>query len=416
LKYILRCVTCSQEYEPAAKVMTCSHCGPFKGTLDVVYPVDKIKTEFPESLSSLANDSVFESFFPILPIASLADLPPLFVGDTPMFQSPGLSRITGLADLWIKDDGRNPSASFKDRASAIAIAMAKEASISIIAAASTGNAASSLATLAASVSLKAVLFVPKSIPQPKLAQLLIHDAKILKLDCDYDHAFDLCQMACEKFGWYNRNTAVNPYTGEGKKTAALEIARDLRCEPDTVICPVGDGCIISGLYKGFNDLKELGLIDHMPRLYGIQSEGANPLVKAFDNNNEIKPLEKIRTIADSISVGFPRDGVKALRAVRTTGGAILSVSDDEILEAQKLLASKGGIFAEPAASASMAGLLKLFNQKRISPEEKVVLLITGHGLKDIDTVLKNIETDLNIIRPDIESVEMEINQLMKDMV
>ena len=410
MKYILKCVTCSQEFEPDSNVMTCSRCGLFKGTLDVIYPVEKIKTEFPGSLLSIVKGSVFEFFLPILPIANTANLPPLPVGDTPMFQSPGLS---GLADLWIKDDSRNPSASFKDRASAIAIAMAKEAGVSIIAAASTGNAASSLAALAASVSLKAVLFVPKSIPKPKLVQLLIHGAKVLKLDCDYDHAFDLCQAACEKFGWYNRNTAVNPFTGEGKKTAALEIARDLGHAPDTVICPVGDGCIISGLYKGFSDLKELGFIDRIPKLFGIQAEGANPLVKAFDNNDEIKPLEKIKTIADSISVGYPRDGIKALRAVRNTNGAMISVGDGEILEAQKLLASKGGIFAEPAASASMAGLVKLIDQKRVSPKEKVVLLITGHGLKDIDTALKNIQTDIKIIKPDIKSVEKEINQFVR---
>lgn len=414
MKYILKCVTCSQEYRPDPKILTCQQCGPFKGTLDVVYPNDEIRAKFPNKLASLGNMPIFEAFLPILPIADLANLPPLLVGDTPMFQSPGISRLTGLTNLWLKDDSRNPSASFKDRASAIAIAMAKEAGASIIAAASTGNAASSLATLAASVALKAVLFVPKTIPKPKLAQLLIHNAHVLKLDCDYDRAFDLCQIACEKFGWYNRNTAVNPYTGEGKKTAALEIARDLGRAPDAVICPVGDGCIISGLYKGFSDLKELGLIDHMPRLYGIQAEGANPLVKAFDNNTEIKPLENIKTIADSISVGYPRDGVKALRAVRNTNGGMILVSDEEILQAQKLLASKGGIFAEPAASASLAGLFKLGDLKLINPKEKVVMLITGHGLKNIDTAMKNIRTDISIIKPDINSVEREITQFLKE--
>lgn len=414
MKYILKCVTCSQEYRSDPIILTCSRCGPFKGTLDVIYPLDEIKGVFPNKLASLGNRPVFEAFLPILPIANLTNLPPLLVGDTPMFQSPGLSRLTGLTNLWLKDDGRNPSASFKDRASAIALAMAKEAGASIIAAASTGNAASSLATLAASVALKAVLFVPRTIPKPKLVQLLIHEAKVLKLDCDYDRAFDLCQLACKKFGWYNRNTAVNPFTGEGKKTAALEIARDLGQAPDVVICPVGDGCIISGLYKGFSDLEKLGLIDHMPRLYGIQAEGANPLVRAFDNNSEIKPIQIINTIADSISVGYPRDGVKALRAVRNTDGAMISVSDDEILQAQKPLAAKGGVFAEPAASASLAGLLKLGDMKSINSKEKVVLLITGHGLKDIDTALKNIRIDTKIVKPDINSVENEINQLLKE--
>ncbi|MCP4583626.1 MAG: threonine synthase [candidate division Zixibacteria bacterium] len=412
MKYVLKCITCAREFESNPKASTCPDCGAFKGTLDVIYPIEDIRKDAGDELAFRRNVSVFRSFLPILPLADIFDLPPIIVGDTPIFQSPALSQLTGIENLWIKDDGRNPSASLKDRASAIAIAMATEAGASIIATASTGNAASSLATLAASVSMKAVLFVPRDIPQPKLAQLLIHGAHVLKLDCDYDSAFDLCQTACEKFGWYNRNSAVNPFTGEGKKTAALEIARDLGGAPDTVVCPVGDGCIIGGLYKGFSDLKELGLTDKMPRLYGIQAEGASPVVKAFQDNDEIKPTEA-KTMADSISVGYPRDGVKALRAVKKSDGAMIAVSDDEIMEAQKILAAKGGIFAEPAASAAMAGMIRLLKKEDIEPQEKVVLLITGHGLKDIEAAFRNIQTDLEIIKPNIKSVENKIKQVLK---
>ncbi len=224
------------------------------------------------------------------------------------------------------------------------------------------------------------------------------------LDCNYDTAFDLCQSACERFGWYNRNTAVNPFTGEGKKSASLEIAVDLGGAPDAVVCPVGDGCIIGGLYKGFADLHGLGLIEHIPRLFGVQAEGASPVVRAFESGSDIIPQKSAKTAADSISVGYPRDGVKALRAVKESGGAMIAVSDGEILEAQKTLASKAGIFAEPAASAGMAGLMSLLEKGLIGRDEKIVLVLTGHGLKDIDTALGQMAMDEKAVSPDIESI------------
>jgi threonine synthase len=291
--------------------------------------------------------------------------------------------------------------------------MAQEAGAKVIATASTGNAASSLATLAASTSLEAVVFVPRNAPRAKMIQIAIHGAQIIKLDCDYDHAFDLCQEACAKFGWYNRNTAVNPFTGEGKKSAALEIARDFGRAPDSVICPVGDGCIIGGLYKGFSDLFGLGLIDKMPRLYGIQAKGASPLVSAFMMDGEPVILSETDTIADSISVGYPRDSAKALRAVKSTNGAMIAVTEEEILSAQKILARDGGIFAEPAAAASYAGLLALVESGQIDKDEKVVVLITGHGLKDIDAAAHNVSGDIETISPEIDAVEWKIKKLFK---
>ena len=415
MNFKLACVSCGKEFASDSQAMTCLECGAFKGTLDVVYSYETLKAHYRDGLPQPGKQSVFESFLPILPFADLASLPPIPVGNTPMFKSPNLSAELKLSNLWLKDDGRNPSASLKDRASAVAIAMAKESKASIIAAASTGNAASSLATLAASTSMKTILFVPKTIPKPKLAQLLIHGAEIICLDCSYDEAFDLCQKACDKFGWYNRNTAVNPYTGEGKKTAALEIACVLQKAPDAVICPVGDGCIISGLYKGFTDLKNLGLISQIPRLYGVQALGAAPLVKAYETNSEIKPLTNICTIADSISVGYPRDGVKALRAIRNSGGAMVAVSDDEILKAQKLLASKAGVFAEPAASAAIAGLLKLQVMKSITTDETIVTLLTGHGLKDIASVMNNTKMEVEILKPDMDSISARIRKIISSI-
>lgn len=412
MKYRLECVTCRREFEADPRASTCPECGPMKGTLDVIYPFAELRSHFPKNLNLLQGRSIFEAFSDILPFDKLESLPPLRVGDTPLIRSPLLSQVTGIANLWIKDDSRNPSASLKDRASAIAVAIAGEVGANTIAVASTGNAASSLATMAASVSMKAVLFVPGNAPRPKLAQILIHGGRVLRLDCDYDTAFDLCQVVCEKFGWYNRNTAVNPFTGEGKKTVALEIARDMGRAPDAVICPVGDGCIIGGVHKGFRDLLGLGLIDHIPRLYGVQAEGACPVVKAYQSGSDIRVMSTVTTIADSIAVGHPRDGVKALRAVRETSGAMIAVSDREILEAQKVLAAKAGVFAEPAASASLAGLLKLVAGRMIGKRENVVILITGHGLKDIDTAIGNVAFDSEVIKPHIDSVERKIARFL----
>ena len=412
MKYKLKCVSCDKEYPANPQALTCPDCGPFKGTLDVVYPLAELKGSFPTLLSFERDTPVFEQFLEIFPFKYTIDLPPLYVGQTPLFKTANLSKLTGIHELWLKDDGRNPSASFKDRASAVAIAMAREANASVIAAASTGNAASSLATLAASVSMKTVVFVPKNAPRPKLTQIMIHGAHVLCLDCDYDRAFELCQEACQKFGWYNRNTAVNPFTGEGKKSAALEIARDLGHAPQALICPVGDGCIISGLYKGFTDLMGLGLIENIPRLYGVQAKGANPLVRAFESNGEIVPLAECHTIADSISVGYPRDGVKALRAVHHSGGAMIAVSDEEIMVAQKILASKAGVFAEPAASAAHAGLLKLLDYGKVGKDEEIVVLLTGHGLKDIDTAAKNVAANIEVIAPNIDAVSKNIEKIL----
>jgi threonine synthase len=206
---------------------------------------------------------------------------------------------------------------------------------------------------------------------------------------------------------------VNPFTGEGKKSVALEIARDLGNAPDVVICPVGDGCIVGGLYKGFGDLLDLGLIDHLPRLYGVQAEGASPIVKAFESGIDITPLSHVTTIADSICVGHPRDGAKALRATRQSHGAMLAVSDEEIFTAQRVLASKAGIFAEPAAAAPMAGLVKLREKRLIGEHESVVILVTGHGLKDIDTALRNVPRNDEITKPDLESVAKRVQHLIQ---
>jgi threonine synthase len=366
----------------------CPHHGN-EGILDVVYDYPRIAGRL--SKKSLARDRNFSiwRYLPLLPVADRAAIPPLQVGWTPLYPAERLRTQLGLSDLWIKDDGRNPTASFKDRASAVGVARARELSRPIMTAASTGNAASSLAGIAASVGMTTYIFVPETAPQAKIAQLLIFGANVIMVRGTYDHAFDLCLEASAEYGWYSRNTAFNPYLSEGKKTASLEICEQLGWEaPDRIFVSVGDGCIIGGLWKGLRDLFALGFIDRMPKLMGIQAEGSAVLAKAWKSGTEeIEPIVPT-TLADSISVGIPRDRIKALRAVRETGGEYIAVSDDEILDAMRILARGAAVFGEPAGVTGFAGLRKALREGRVRPDEKIVVLVTGNGLKDVASAMK----------------------------
>jgi threonine synthase len=304
----------------------------------------------------------------------------------------------GTRAIWLKDDSRLPSSSFKDRASSAVIARALHAGVQTICAASTGNAASSLATLCAGTGLRTVIFVPQSTPEGKLAQILIHGARVYAVRGSYDDAFELAMQASAEFGWYNRNTGVNPYTREGKKTAAFEICEQLLLShsspphplfrtPDVLIVPVGDGNIISGLHKGFKELCAIGWIEHAPRIIGVTAALAPALYRAWEQGGEHIESAPSSTIASGISVDLPRDGVMALRAVRETGGMLVESSDEEMLDAMKVLARKAGVFCEPASAAAYVGLLKARRLGAIHADEEVVLQLTGSGLKDVRSAL-----------------------------
>ncbi|MBC7250709.1 MAG: threonine synthase [Anaerolineae bacterium] len=411
----LKCVLCGAEYGVDEVLYVCPRHGD-EGILDVVYDYPRLRPRLTrESLAADPTPSIWR-YLPLLPVdPSTLDrlrdgrLPthPLFrVGWTPLYRARNLERKLDLAALYVKDDGRNPSASFKDRASAVGILKALELGREVIAAASTGNAASSLATLSASVGIRNVIFVPAAAPQAKIAQLLIYGAQVLAVQGTYDQAFELCLVAAREFDWYSRNTAYNPYLSEGKKTAALEICEQLNWQaPDRIFVGVGDGCIIGGLWKGLRDLLALGLIDRMPKLMGVQAEGSQAMVKAWREGippEEMTP-QPAETIADSIAAGLPRDRVKAMRAVQETGGAYIAVSDDEILTAMKELARGAGVFAEPAGSAPYAGLVKARQQGLIGDDERVVVIATGNGLKDVASAMKATDEPYHI-PPEIEAV------------
>ena len=401
----LKCVKCSAEYEEHEAHYVCHKCG-IEGILDVQYDYDKIKTVLTREYLENNKTTNLTRYFPILPVEDYESFEPLSAGWTPMYEVPRVRELLGLDNLYIKDDSRNPTMSFKDRASAVGIAKAKEFGASIVTAASTGNAASSISGFAASAGMRNVIFVPKDAPEAKVTQLLIYGSTVFLVDGSYDDAFDLCYEVAQKYGWYNRSCAINPYLVEGKKTAAFEIIEQLDFKvPDYVVMPVGDGCIISGMYKGFLDFYRLGLIDKLPKMVGIQAQHSNPITRAFNDNVYEFEFKPPVTVADSISVGIPRNGIKALHAVNESGGLMLDVSDEEILSSIKLLAKNSGIFGEPAGVAGFAGIIKLKQLGLINKDDLVVTVITGSGLKDLKAAQK--------VAPKAYTVPNDVNEVVK---
>ncbi len=382
----LRCVTCNQTYPPAVGY-TCPACGPVDGMLDVQFEYKKVgKALTRKSLEQRAFSHW--RYKELLPIPDRAVLPELQVGWSPLCASSALARHIGVRTLYLKDDGRNPSGSLKDRASSVGAVLARTKRAKVIACASTGNAASSLAGMAASLGLRSVIFVPERAPEPKVTQLLIFNATVFRVMGGYDDAFRLSQQSCEHWGWYNRNCAINPYLIEGKKTVGLEIAEQLVWNPpDWVAMSVGDGCSIAGLWKAFRELKLIGLIERTPRLLGVQSVGAAPVTEAFHSGAAMRPMTP-ETVADSIAVGVPRNWRKAVTAVRESGGMMINVTDDEILDAMRYTGRLTGIFAEPAAATAVAGLKRAVSEGLVSKRQSALAVITGNGLKDIRAAQK----------------------------
>lgn len=388
----LVCVKCGAEHEPRPGLYTCPDCGT-EGILDVVYDYDEAAARLTRERLAVCPEPSMWRYLPLLPVPRSAELPRPRTGWTPLYHTPGL---LGLDRLHIKDDSRNPTASLKDRATAVALARARAEGVTAVAAASTGNAGCSLAGFAAAERIPCYIFVPKTAPAPKVAQLLVFGATVFMVDGSYDDAFDLATQAIERFGWYNRCCAVNPYLVEGKKTVALEICEQLDFEPpDKVFVPVGDGCIMSGTYKGFAEFQRLGLIDRMPELVGVQAEGASAVKDTFESGGELVVCEAC-TCADSIAVGHPRNWRKAVRGVGASGGRMMSVSDEEIVSAISELAGATGIFGEPAGVTAFAGLRKAVAAGDVSPDETVVVLMTGSGLKDTATAMRSVGEPVRI--------------------
>ena len=386
-----RCFACEETQKPDFSGWTCPACG---GNIDVINDEETILAQ--------VRKSPFDT-----------DRIPLQIGNTPLYPAARLGQTIGLRNLYLKDDTVNPSASSKDRASAAVVLQALDADASTVSVASTGNAGSSLACVAAAAGIQAVVLVPESAPAAKLTQALSFGATVLAVRGSYDDAFDLCLSASDEFGWFNRSTGINPFTREGKKVCAWEIWASLEGRvPDRIVVPTGDGNILSGMWKGWCELKSADLIDRLPKIDCAQSELSDAIsrtVRKLGDNDEVDwaavKLEAVRaqTLADSISVDRPRDGLAAVKAVLESGGEAVTVPDDAILEAIPEMAAATGVFPEPAAAAPWVAVRQMVTAGKIAPDELVVCLVSGNGLKDIASAQRAVRP-LQIIDPTLDAV------------
>ncbi|MBQ0957949.1 threonine synthase [Ideonella sp. 4Y11] len=378
----MRCLRCEARFFTDQIGYSCPHCD-LDGALDVEYDYRAIGRGFKDEVLSHPGFDMWR-YRALLPVRG-AQLPPAHTGGSPLYRLPA----RGIGRVLVKDDSRNPSGSLKDRASALAVALARDMGVRTVAAASTGNAAAALACMAAGSDLRCVIFAPTSAAREKLAQIRAYGVEVIEVEGGYDEAFAACHAACRDNGWYNRSTGINSYMTEGKKTVAFEIFEQMGWTlPDRVFVPVGNGCIVGAVYKGFDELRRMGLTDRVPHIMGVQAEGSDYMYRAWREGAGPHRAERrpCKTAASSISVALPRDRIKALRAIEDSQGEFLRVSDDEIFTALLELARLSGVFAEPGAAAAYAGAKRYGAHER---DETAVVVVTGSGLKDVGGLLRS---------------------------
>ncbi len=405
-----RCIACSATQAADFEGFLCTFCG---GNLDISYDYGAVANKIGDSFLKGPHD-LFR-FAALLPLEQPRSPFPLRVGGTPLYLATRLGELLGMRKLYLKDDSLNPSASLKDRASAVTIGRALDIGAGVVSVASTGNAGSSLACLAAATGLDAVVFVPANAPLAKLTQMLAFGAQVLAVQGNYDDAYDLCLAASAEFGWFNRSTGFNAFTREGKKTCAYEIWQDMGGQvPDRVVVSTGDGNTLSAIWKGWCDLKAIGLIERLPKIDCVQSTASAAICKTVHQIRNGAGLKvdwstlvvgevKAATVADSISVDRPRDGLAAVKAVIQSGGEAVTVTDQEILAAIPEMARASGVFPEPAAAVPWAGVKQMIGNARVASEERVVCIVSGSGLKDIANA-RAVVGEPQLIEPSIEAV------------
>jgi threonine synthase len=405
-----RCFACAAIAPADYDGFLCPGCG---GNLDITYDYAAVAEEV--AIGFAQEQPELFRYQPFLPVRAPASRFPLRIGGTPLYEASRLGQQAGLRRLYLKDETGNPSASLKDRASAVALCRAIDIGARVVSTASTGNAGSSLACLAAALGMQAVVFVPANAPSAKLTQLLSYGAKVLAVQGSYDEAYDLCLAASDEFGWFNRSTGFNPFTREGKKTCSFEIWGGLDGEvPDRVVVPTGDGNILSGIWKGWRDLQAAGLIQRLPKIDCVQSESSAAIAGTVqrlrlrhepvtDWSTVSVDAVQAGSIADSISVDRPRDGLAAVQAVVESGGEAITIRDCDILDAVTEVARLTGIFPEPAAAAPWAAVRLMAAERLIDPDERVVCLVTGSGLKDTASVRKA-SAEPAIVEPSLDAV------------
>jgi threonine synthase len=404
MNFTYRCVDCGKEYPSGSIIYRCPVCGGTeakgemqKGNLETLLD--------PAYLKELGTrDSVSPEDFLPYPIPHRETYP---VGNTPLISPMRLRERTGFSNLRLKNDGMNPSGSYKDRASQLVAAQALHFETPTVTVASTGNAGSAMACAGAAYGLEVVLFVPETAPENKLLQSVLYGTRVLPIKGTYDTAFSLSLEYTEKHGGINRNTGFNPMTIEGKKSLSIELFNELgRKAPDYLYIPVGDGVIYSGIYKGFADLKRAGLIDELPKLVAVQSDQSNAIARAWETG-ELKTIEKANTRADSISVASPACGKMAAEAISDCAAWATQVRDSEITDAQLELSRESGTFVEPAAAAAYAGFRK--DAEKLSKDVDVVIMLTGIGFKDMKAVTGAVKMP-EPVDPNLRAIEVRLGR------
>jgi len=412
-RYWFKCIDCGREYEASERIYFCPSCG---GLLDVEYEYDRRLSLIPWSKSFRERSLGVWRYRELLPIEELDKVVTMNEGGTRLIRCRNLERDLGIREIYVKYEGDNPTGSFKDRGMTVGVTKALEVGAKTTICASTGNTSSSLAAYSAKAGLDCVVLVPShKIALGKLSQALIHGAKVLAVKGNFDDCLRLVKEISKDPRFYLLNS-INPFRLEGQKTAAYEIYEQLGDVPDKLIIPVGNAGNIVAYWKGFRELKLLGLTEKIPNMIGVQALGASPVYKAFiEGSDKIKPMESVETVATAIRIGNPVNWKRALRAARETGGMIGAVTDEEILRAQSILASREGVFAEPAGAAPIAFLIKAAREGLIEPDSRVVCIVTGHGLKDPDVVLRRIEKPVEV-EPEVNSVLENLSATITEQI
>lgn len=402
----LRCINCGSKYSLHEIIYTCRKCNDL---LEVEFDFQEGAKKIEKSNWKRRSISVWK-YKEFLPIFDESKIVTLKEGGTSLHKCDNLAKKLKLRNLYVKNEGGNPTGSFKDRGMTVGVTKALELNAKTVACASTGNTSASLAAYAAKAGLRCIALIPSGkIALGKLAQAMMYGAKVVAVNGNFDTAFEMVIEASKRFGLYLLNS-INPFRIEGQKTAAFEVCDQLGWRPpDRIIVPVGNAGNISAYWKGLKEFYNLGIIENLPRVTGIQASGASPITEAIATGNEaIKPLKRPKTIATAIRIGNPVNWKRALRAIRESKGTAEKVTDSEIISAQKLLARREGIFVEPASAASIAGLKKLIENGEIDHDESIVCIATGHGLKDPESAIKACKR-IAEVEPNLEALKEALN-------
>jgi len=396
----LRCIACNREYPSDEILYSCPKCG---NLLEVILDLSQMDTKQLRKVFDSRPLSVWR-YRELLPKIRMKSPISMNEGGTPLHRCSRLGEKIGAKRLYIKFDGMNPTGSFKDRGMTVGVSKAVDLKVKSVVCASTGNTSASLAAYSSLAGLKCIVMIPSGmIALGKLSQAMIHGATVFAVKGNFDDALDLVMKSSRELGLYVLNS-VNPFRSEGQKTAAFEICDQLGCAPDSLVIPVGNGGNNAAYWKGFSEFKDLGLSKSSPRIFGIQAEGAAPIARAFAKKaNKIEPVKNPSTVATAIKIGNPANWLKTMNAIRSSKGTSIAVPDGEIISAQKMVAQMEGLFIEPAAAASIAGLIRLLDMGEVDKREKIVCVATGHGLKDPDAAIRVSEKPIEI-EPSMKSL------------